>query len=286
MNSFTALHFELITTTGRNKRIDRLRRYFKTVSDERDHRWADLLLRSTAQTRFINYDELRECASEFTNLPLWLIEESIEHTGHVTEAISLIVKTHKKHGDIPLHEIMDRIHAPHKQSHEDRVPFIHSAWKILPERSVYLFNRLITAGYRSPISGKELDQVINPENTPSHLLRTIRAALLYVSKNEYTFAVWKDGLLIPIVTTTNGIVSEDHLYIRQFITNNTRERFGPVHSINPELIFEIGYEGLERAPRRKSGVKLICPRIVRRCHNAGLDDVDRVDVLYSMLDEE
>jgi hypothetical protein len=285
LNSFTKLHFELIGTTDRLKRRGLLLSYFETVSEERDRHWARLLLGGAGKLRLIDFDELRSCASSFTGFPLWLIEESIRHTGNVTEAISLIVKSHTANSTVPLHAVMDRIHTSSTLSYRDKEEFIHSVWKKLPEQSVYLFNRLITAGYRSPLSDKEYKQLSGSTLIPPRSHHTIDAVLLYASRNEYTFAVWKDDLLIPIVKISHGIPPDDHLYIRRFIDQNTRERFGPVHSINPELVCEIGFEGVERAPRRKSGVKLLFPLIIRRRENIKLENIDRIEALSSLLDE-
>ena len=277
MISFTQFHFDLIACPHGAKRTERARLYFDSLPDKRDRYWAQLLLRNTARTRSLQYDELRQCASAFTGFPHWLIEESIRHTGNVTEAITLIVKSRYKHGNIPLHEVMDKIHALHTQSYDDKEHFIHSVWEILPERSVYLFNKLITAGYRSPLSKREYGQLADSDAGKQRSLHTIKAVLLYASQNEYTFAVWKNDLLIPLVKITYGIPQDELLHIRKFISKNTRERFGPVHSINPELIYEIGFEDVEHAPRRKSGIKLISPHLIRRCQNTALEDIDRLE---------
>lgn len=283
MNSFTQLHFDLIALHGRSRRVERLRAYFQSVLDKRDRRWANLLLRDNFRSRFIQYGELREYASAYTGLPLWLIEESIEHAGNVTEAISLIVASRNQNGSIPLHVVMERINDRKTGLYEDKVQFVQSVWGTLPERSVILFNRLITGGYTSPVSIREIEESSATADTGPKSVRTIKTVLLYASPNEYTFAIWKDELLVPLVKTSDGMSPGDRLHVRQFVANNTRERFGPVHSVNPELIFEIGFEDIERAPRRKSGVKLISPRITGRCHNAGLDDISRVEDLTPLI---
>jgi hypothetical protein len=284
IDTFSKLHFDLAASQDRRDRAELMRAYFGSEPDERNRHWAKYLLSHGEQKRYIDYYGLRGCTSEYTELPLWLIEECIQHTGNVTEAVTLLVKSTGSQGSVPLYTIMESIHSDRTETIESKIQYIQSIWEIVSENSLYIFNKLITAGYRSPVSKKEIDHITGPEDTLSPPLRTIKAVLLYISQTEYTFAVWKNDLLIPVVKTTRGMQQEDHLHIRKFVATNTRERFGPVYSINPELVFEIGFEAVERASRRISGVKLISPRIMKRCHNAGLDDIDRVEVLHSMMD--
>lgn len=284
IDTFSKLHIGLAATQDRKDRAELMRAYFDSEPDGRNRHWAKYLLSHGEQKRYIDYYELRKCTSECTELPLWLIEECIQHTGNVNEAVTLLVKSIGSQGSVPLYTILERIHTERAESIESKLLYIQSVWKTISETSLYIFNKLITAGYRSPVSEKEIDHITGPEDTLSPPLRTIKAVLLYTSQTEYTFAVWNNDLLVPVVKTTRGMLPGDHLYIRKFVATNTRERFGPVQSINPELVFEIGFEAVERASRRKSGVKLISPRVIRRCYNAGLDDVDRVEVLHSMVD--
>ena len=44
---------------------------------------------------------------------------------------------------------------------------------------------------------------------------------------------------------------------------NTLERFGPVRSVQPELVFEIAFEGIQESSRHKSGLAVRFPRIAR-----------------------
>lgn len=284
IHTFSKLHFELAASQDRKDRAELMRLYFGTEKDERNRHWARYLLSDREQKRYIAYYELRRCTSEYTELPLWLIEECIQHTGNVTEAVTLLVKSNVSQRSVPLYTIMEKIHTDRTEPIGSKIQYIQSIWKTAPESSLYIFNKLITAGYRSPVSIKEIDHITGPEDTLLPPLSTIKAVLLYTSQTEYTFAVWDNDLLVPVVKTTRGMLPGDHLHIRKFVATNTRERFGPVHSINPELVFEIGFEAVERASCRKSGVKLISPRIMKRVHNAGLDDVDRVEVLHSMVD--
>ncbi len=285
MNSFAQLHFDLLTIPSRKQRVHRLYRYMQDIQIDADRHWAESLLRNTGKRRYIKYDELRICVSDFTELPLWLIEECIQHTGNLTDATTLLVKSNTSASTLPLHEIMDRLHDLNHSSYKHTRDYIHSLWRVLSPKELYVFNRIITGTYRSPVSETELNESFHTKFTATRRHATIKAVLLYVSRNEYTFAVWKDELLVPIVKAKSGIVSDEHLRIRDYVSKNTREQFGPVVSINPGLVYEIAFESVERANRRKSGVKLISPWIIRRCDNTSLDEVDRLETVYSYLDD-
>jgi len=101
---------------------------------------------------------------------------------------------------------------------------------------------------------------------------TTDAVLLYVRRSdgmsegpfaEFTFAVWNAGELVPIARTPATLGESDMLEVDRFVRANTCERFGPVRSVVPWLVFELEFDGISRSARRKSGVAVRRPRIVR-----------------------
>jgi len=285
MINFSKLHFDLASLPERNRRMDRLFAYFQNTDNELDRHWAQQLLQNTALKRYIQYDKLRVCTAEYTGLPLWLIEESIGHVGNVSEAITLLVKNDNPGQSVALHKIMQAIHNSENNDIQNKIRFIQSMWDSLPHHSLYIFNKLITGSYRSPVSRPEVEQSIEKQTNPPHSYYTMQAVLLYVSRNEYTFAVWKGDLLMPVVKTYAGITADERMKIRKYVSRNTREQFGPVVSVNPGLVYEIAFVSIEKANRRKSGIKLISPRIVRCCEQASLDEVDHLDTLYTLFED-
>jgi hypothetical protein len=289
MHLFSKLHNDLTGHPDRAMRVRLLRNYFSSVSDNRDRQWAERLLRGHAKKKFITYNQLRHCTAAYTDVPLWLIEESIQHTGRVTEAISLIVTTGGGRKRIRLSTIMDSVHASTPTSIEYKYAFIHTVWNSLLPEALYLFNRIITGTYRSPVTRAEIDRACGllsdprgPAEEHARPAATIRAVLLYVSRTEYTFAVRKDDTYIPIVRTNEGLRTEDHVRIRRYAADHTREKFGPVSSVTPDLIFEIACEEVVHDKRRKSGVKLVSPRVVRFCEGDTLSSVDPIEKVYDI----
>ena len=81
---------------------------------------------------------------------------------------------------------------------------------------------------------------------------------------DYTFAVWDGDVLVPFTKAYSGLTDKEIVEVDAWIKKNTLDKFGPVRSVTPTLVFEIGFEGINPSPRHKSGVALRFPRILRR----------------------
>jgi DNA ligase-1 len=71
--------------------------------------------------------------------------------------------------------------------------------------------------------------------------------------------------------------------VDRFIQRNTLERFGPVRSVRPELVFEIAFEGIQESSRHKSGVAVRFPRIARWRRDKKIEAADTIETLKSLL---
>jgi hypothetical protein len=290
MNNYTQLHFDLVSIPEWRHRIQRIQRYVTLLSDERDRSCALDLLRCGHRTPYVTNIELRRCASEFTGMPLWIIEESIRHTGSVARTIAMIVSTDNRRDNIPLSVIMAGLRNRKRPGMAVRSRFIADAWKALPLQSLILFNQMLIGRYAPPVSADEVDQAASAaegtdsiaEPPPVHRVKTV---LLYATEKDYTFAVWDGELLVPIVKTNAGISTLDRMRIRRYARENTRERFGPVSSLDPQLVFEIGFEKVVPTTRRKSGMKLINPRIQGFCGNVGVEDIDHISKVRALMND-
>jgi len=56
-----------------------------------------------------------------------------------------------------------------------------------------------------------------------------------------------------------------------------------VRSVTPELVFEIGFEGINPSPRHKSGIALRFPRILRWRKDKNADQANTRQDLQDML---
>ncbi|KQP04392.1 ATP-dependent DNA ligase [Pseudorhodoferax sp. Leaf265] len=105
---------------------------------------------------------------------------------------------------------------------------------------------------------------------------------------DYTFAVWNrapqdaaeaqsvlDAIarkepaqpgalqLVAFAKAYSGLTDAEFRRVDAIVRRNTLEKFGPVRSVVPSLVFELGFEGIARSPRHKSGIAVRFPRMLR-----------------------
>jgi DNA ligase 1 len=100
---------------------------------------------------------------------------------------------------------------------------------------------------------------------------------------DYTFAVWQDDALVPIVKAYSGLSDREILALDRWIRRNTVERFGPVRQVVPEQVFELAFEGISRSSRHKSGIALRFPRIARWRTDKPAREADRLSDVRALL---
>jgi len=101
---------------------------------------------------------------------------------------------------------------------------------------------------------------------------------------DYTFGVWKDGQLITFAKAYSGLTDAEIRKVDRFVRDNTLETFGPVRMVKPELVFEIGFENIQRSTRHKSGVAVRFPRILRQREDKSIEQADSLDAIHTMLE--
>ena len=131
-----------------------------------------------------------------------------------------------------------------------------------------------------------------------------RRAGLYT---DYTFAVWNRApadageaeavvaaiarrepprpgalQLVTLAKAYSGLTDDEFRAVDAVIRATTLERFGPVRSLRPTLVFELGFEGIARSARHRSGVALRFPRILRLRRDKALHEADTLPALQSL----
>ena len=76
---------------------------------------------------------------------------------------------------------------------------------------------------------------------------------------DYTFGVWDGDQLVPFAKAYSGLTDEEIRRVDAFVRRNTLEKFGPVRTVKPELVFELAFEGIQRSTRHKSGIAVRFP---------------------------
>jgi DNA ligase 1 len=121
----------------------------------------------------------------------------------------------------------------------------------------------------------------------------IDAVLVYAQKGhgrrsnlytDYTFAVRSGEQLVTFTKAYSGLTDKELAEVDAFVKKNSLEKFGPVRTVKPELVFEIAFEGIAASARHKSGVALRFPRINRWRKDKGPAEIDTLEALKKMLE--
>lgn len=121
---------------------------------------------------------------------------------------------------------------------------------------------------------------------------TIDAVLIYAQKGsgrrssyytDYTFAVKDGDKLVTIAKAYSGLTDKEIMEVSKFVTKNAIEKFGPVRTVKPELVFEIAFEGIGFSNRHKSGVAVRFPRILRWRKDKKVDEIDELDEIKKLI---
>jgi DNA ligase-1 len=67
------------------------------------------------------------------------------------------------------------------------------------------------------------------------------------------------------------------------VRRTTIDRFGPVRTVVPSLVFELGFEGIRRSGRHKSGIAVRFPRMLRWRHDKPVAEADTPGALPALL---
>ena len=113
-----------------------------------------------------------------------------------------------------------------------------------------------------------------------------RRASLY---SDYTFAVWdappeaSERKLVPFAKAYSGLTDAEMARVDAVIRKTTIESFGPVRSVRPTLVFELGFEGIARSSRHKSGIAVRFPRMLRWREDKPVAEADSLQTLAALL---
>ena len=121
---------------------------------------------------------------------------------------------------------------------------------------------------------------------------TVDAVLVYAQSGsgrraglytDYTFAVWDGDALVPFAKAYSGLTDAEIRQVDAFVRRNTIEKFGPVRTVKPELVFELAFEGIQESKRHKSGIAVRFPRILRRRTDKPASEADSLDTVRALL---
>ncbi len=126
---------------------------------------------------------------------------------------------------------------------------------------------------------------------------TIDAVLTYAMRGhgrrsnlftDYTFGLWNENEkgekeLVTFAKAYSGLTDKEFNQVDSIIKKTTLERFGPVRSVEPQLVFEIAFEGIALSSRHKSGVAVRFPRIHRWRYDKKIKEANSLDDLKQLI---
>jgi DNA ligase-1 len=89
--------------------------------------------------------------------------------------------------------------------------------------------------------------------------------------------------LVAFAKAYSGLTDEEFRQVDAIIRRSTIEKYGPVRSVKPSLVFELGFEGIQRSGRHRSGIAVRFPRMLRIRHDKPLHEADSLQELERLL---
>ncbi|MCX2718837.1 ATP-dependent DNA ligase [Lentiprolixibacter aurantiacus] len=160
MKEFAELIKTLDGTNKTNRKVDALTAYFKEVSDK-DKVWTIALLSHRRPPRPVNTTLMRSWAAEWATIPYWLFEESYHIVGDLAETIALIVPTTTNNSTKALSSYLEEIIALKPRTEEEKKAYLIENWKQMDYYQRFVFNKLITGGFRIGVSQKLMTRALS-----------------------------------------------------------------------------------------------------------------------------
>jgi len=175
MKIFTNLISELSQTNSNLKKTNLLSNYFLQETDELNKLWVIALLIGKKPPRTVNTTLLRQWCAEEADIPLWLFEQNYHIVGDLAETIALILPISVSNYDLKLHECITLIQSLKNKTEPEKKEFVLDIWRNLDDDQIWIFNKLITGGFRIGVSKniviQSLAQAMNVEkNAIAHHL--------------------------------------------------------------------------------------------------------------------
>lgn len=192
----------------------------------------------------------------------------------------------------------------------ERLADLDLLFQAMPENAIFQFNEnheftsvdqlqaLLTEGkqyhsrgliLRKPASPYLSDSWVRIKNIPHQ----INVVLLYVKRGEgafsnefkqFTLGIYSGRDLLPIATCENTLEADENTLLKSWVRENRIERFGPVVSVEAQLIMRIEFVSVELSKRRKSGYSLKKPKLISWEKELLLDHVSQLHEVADLLE--
>ncbi len=174
MKRFVQLFNALDQSQKTSVKVAALAAYFRQAPDD-DKLWTIAILSGRRPKRGVNTTHLRAWAAEQANIPLWLFEEAYPIVGDLAETITLVLPPPSRSSNRSLTAWIETLRNLSTLQEPDRKQVILAAWDQLDRTERFVFNKLITGGFRVGVSQKLMTKALSkatsvPEAALAHRL--------------------------------------------------------------------------------------------------------------------
>lgn len=174
MKAFAQLIDALDSTNKTTQKVALLAEYFRSTP-RTDALWAVALLSHRRPQRPVTTTLLRQWAAEAAGLSAWLFEEAYHIVGDLAETIALLVPNTKSHSQKSLAETIAALITLKNKEETEKKAYILAQWQQLSSTERFVFNKILTGGFRIGISQKLMTRALGQaleldENTLAHRL--------------------------------------------------------------------------------------------------------------------
>lgn len=159
MKAFAEVFETLDATTKTTLKINALSAYFEAVPED-DRLWTIALFSGRRPKRAVTTTLLRQWAAERAGIAPWLFEECYPIVGDLAETISLVLPPPGQTSERRLSAWLADLETLPSLPEDDRKAYVLNAWNSLDGTQRFLFNKLITGGFRVGVSQKLMTRAL------------------------------------------------------------------------------------------------------------------------------
>ena len=160
MQNFAELIHRLDQSTKTGDKLDALAWFFGHASDS-DSVWVIAIFSHRRPKRQVSTKQLRTWCQEKAGIPDWLFEESYQAVGDLAETIALLLPSTTGTHNLTLTEWIDWLQNLEKDAEDVKKSKILTAWDQFTSLERFVFNKLITGGFRIGVSQNLLIQALS-----------------------------------------------------------------------------------------------------------------------------
>jgi DNA ligase-1 len=97
--------------------------------------------------------------------------------------------------------------------------------------------------------------------------------------SDYTFAVSRDGELLNIGKAYSGLTDLEIAEMTEYFKQHTIQEYGRFRLVEPNVVIEVAFNGIQKSARHACGYALRFPRIVRIRQDKSVSDIDSLETV-------